>query len=271
MLDLLLSSNLFFVMSIIPPGLSRLLQFYLSGPLPCPYLPGRVERKLFTRLTGKRETDLEINATLTRAGFRRSHDIVYRPACHECNACIPVRVPVQEFKHSRSLRRISALNHDLVREIVDPVVTSEHYQLFMEYQKVRHADSDMAHMSFDDLKCMLSEGEAGTRLYQVRSQQGELLGGIIADQVQDGYSAIYSFFAPDIARRSLGAQLILDLIEEARKSNLQYVYLGYWIKSSPKMSYKSRFHPLQALGPDGWDWLDIKSSDQEDIKEDRLS
>src|SRR5580704_15190413 len=106
-------------MSIIPPGLSRILQFYLSGPLPCPYLPGRVERKLFTRLTSKPETDIEINSTLTRAGFRRSHDIVYRPACSECNACVPVRIPVRAFKPSRNLKRVASINRDLALEIVD--------------------------------------------------------------------------------------------------------------------------------------------------------
>src|ERR1700744_1294437 len=104
-------------MSIIPPGLSRLLQFYLSGPLPCPYLPGRVERKLFTRLSGDVETDIEINSTLTGAGFRPSHDILSRPSCHECNACIPVRIPVRAFAPSRSLRRIASVNRDLRLEI----------------------------------------------------------------------------------------------------------------------------------------------------------
>src|SRR5580698_6264135 len=121
-------------MSIIPPGLSRLLQFYLSGPLPCPYLPGRVERKLFTRLTEKAETDAEINSTLTRAGFRRSHDIVYRPACSECSACVPVRIPVRAFAPSRSLRRVAAINRDLTLEVSGTYVTDELFALFMAYQ-----------------------------------------------------------------------------------------------------------------------------------------
>src|ERR1700722_14937455 len=134
-------------MSIIPPGLSRLLQFYLSGPLPCPYLPGRVERKLFTRLTGKQETDAEINSTLTRAGFRRSHDIVYRPACSECNACVPVRIPVRAFAPSRNLKRVAAMNRDLTLEVVGTDITDEQYRLFMDYQTARHPDSEMARMS----------------------------------------------------------------------------------------------------------------------------
>jgi len=245
-------------MSVIPPGLSRLLQFYLSGPLPCPYLPDRVERKLFTRLTGDPGTDTEINATLTRAGFRRSHDIVYRPACPSCNACVPVRVPVRNFKPSRSLRRIASINRDLALEIVDTAVTDEQYALFMSYQAMRHPDSDMALMSRAEFANMLREGEADTCIYQLRKTDGTLAGGIITDHVNDGLSAVYSFFSPNEARRSLGAQLILTLISEAQRQNLSYVYLGYWIAASRKMSYKARFRPLQALGPQGWDWVEEK-------------
>lgn len=244
-------------MSIIPPGLSRLLQFYLSGPLPCPYLPGRVERKLFTRLSGDPKMDAEVNSTLTRAGFRRSHDIVYRPACRECNACVPVRIPVKAFRPSRSLRRIQSINQDLVLEILGPDVTPEQFQLFMAYQASRHPDSDMARMSWADFSNMLREGEADTHIYQLRGPGNLLVGGIITDHVGDGLSAVYSFFSPDAPRRSLGAQLILTLVEEARRQNLPYVYLGYWIAASRKMAYKARFQPIQALGPQGWDWLDL--------------
>jgi leucyl-tRNA---protein transferase len=244
-------------MSIIPPGLSRLLQFYLSGPLPCPYLPGRVERKLFTRLTLKHETDAEINSTLTRAGFRRSHDIVYRPACAECNACVPVRIPVRAFAPSRNLKRIAAINHDLTLEVAGTDVTDEEYNLFTAYQTARHPDSEMAHMSKFEFAQMLHEGEADTHIYQLRTPKGDLVGGIIADHVSDGVSAVYSFFSANEKRRSLGMQLILTLIGEMNKKGLSYVYLGYWIAASRKMAYKARFQPLQALGPQGWDWLDL--------------
>ncbi len=242
-------------MSIIPPGLSRLLQFYLSGPLPCPYLPDQIERKLFTRLTGEASTDIEINATLTRAGFRRSHDIVYRPACPNCNACVPVRVPVRYFKPSRSLKRIASINRDLMLEIAGTDVTDEQFALFSAYQAARHPDSDMARMSRSEFINMLQEGEVDTRVYLLRHRGEELVGGIITDHVSDGLSAVYSFFSPHEPRRSLGAQLILSLIEEAKRRNLPYVYLGYWISGSRKMSYKARFRPLQALGPQGWEWL----------------
>lgn len=249
-------------MSIIPPGLSRLLQFYLSGPLPCPYLPARVERKLFTRLSGDPANDTEINSTLTRAGFRRSHDIVYRPACHECNACVPVRVPVRAFLPSRSLRRIAAINRDLTLDISGNKVTPEQYRLFMAYQTARHPDSDMARMSWDDFTIMLREGEADTHMYQLRMDSGALAGCIITDHVSDGLSAVYSFFDPALNRRSLGAQLILTLIEETVRRGQNHVYLGYWISASRKMAYKARFQPLQALGAQGWDWLDLTAHNQ---------
>jgi arginyl-tRNA--protein-N-Asp/Glu arginylyltransferase len=243
-------------MSIIPPGLSRQLQFYLSGPLPCPYLPGQVERKLFTRLSGDVSANLEINGMLTRAGFRRSHDILYRPACPACSACVPVRVPVRLFTPSRNLKRIAARNRDLRLEIASTEVSDELYALFLAYQRARHADGDMALMSRDDFAAMLQEGESETRLYSLRDEAGALLASVIADPVGDGLSAVYSVYAPDEPKRSLGTQLVLCLIEEMRRERLPYVYLGYWIAASRKMSYKSRFRPLQALGPQGWDWLD---------------
>jgi len=241
-------------MSIIPPGLSRLLQFYLSGPLPCPYLPDQVERKLFTRLTDDVSLNVEINSMLTRAGFRRSHDIAYRPACPNCNACTPVRVPVRLFNPSHNLKRIAARNQDLTLEISSAEPTDELYDLFMSYQKGRHADSDMVLMSRDDFADMLQEGAAETLLYCLRDPFRKLVGCIMADPVVDGVSAVYSFYDPSESKRSLGTQLILNLISEMQQERQPYVYLGYWVAASRKMAYKIRFQPLQALGPQGWDW-----------------
>ena len=251
-------------MSIIPPGLTHSLQFYLSGPMPCPYLPAQVERKLFTRLDqGNAATNAEINAALCRVGFRRSHDVVYRPACSACSACIPVRIPVQIFAPSRSLRKVAAHNHDLHWERVASAPDDELFALFIAYQNSRHGDSDMARMTRDDFAAMLSEGQADTHLYQLRDKDGLLKGCVIADHVGDGLSAVYSFFAPDEARRSLGTFLILSLIEEAQRQRWPFVYLGYWVAQSRKMSYKSRFKPLQFLGPNGWGWLDEKQGEKE--------
>ncbi len=243
-------------MSIIPPGLSRSLQFYLSGPMPCPYLPDQVERKLFTRLTDDVSTNVEINGILTRAGFRRSHDIAYRPACANCSACVPVRVPVRLFQPSRNLKRVAAHNRDLRLEISNAAPSDELFDLFQRYQQKRHADSDMVLMGAAEFGQMLQEGEADTRLYSLRDEKGMLVASVIADPVGDGLSAAYSFYDPDQPKRSLGTQLVLSLIEETWRDRLSYVYLGYWIEASRKMTYKTRFQPLQALSPQGWDWLE---------------
>jgi len=243
-------------MSIIPPGISDGLQFYLSGPLPCPYLPNQVERKLFTRLSkAEGAADASVNAALCRAGFRRSHDVIYRPACNACNACIPVRIPVDVFDPSRSLRRVVSRNRDLIWSENKCTPSAELFTLFKAYQSSRHGDSDMAHMNEHDFAAMLLEGQADTRLYQLRDSNGVLKGCMIADAVGDGFSAVYSFFTPDEPRRSIGSHLIISLIAEAQRQQKLFIYLGYWVAKSRKMAYKVRFAPLQSLGPGGWDWL----------------
>ncbi len=243
-------------MSIIPPGISNNLQFYLSGPAPCPYLPMLIERKLFTRLdTNDTELNTEINAALCRVGFRRSHDVVYRPACTACNACIPVRIPVMLFMRSRTQRKIAARNADLHWQRAETKFSEELFALFNAYQTSRHSDSDMARMTRDDFTAMLTEGNADTRLYQLRDSGGALQACIIGDFVGDGFSAVYSFFNTAEPRRSLGTQLVLSLINEAITDNLGFIYLGYWVREARKMAYKSHFKPLQFLSPSGWSWL----------------
>jgi arginine-tRNA-protein transferase len=244
-------------MSIIPPGISSNLQFYLSGPMPCPYLPTLVERKLFTRLNSDdSEINKATNAALCRSGFRRSHDVVYRPACNACNACIPVRIPTLLFKPSSSFKRTIHYNYDLIWQRTDLAFSDELFALFSAYQKNRHADSDMAHMTQQDFASMLQDGQASTHLYTLRDAQGVLWGSLLADPVGDGFSAVYSFYKTDEPRRSLGTFLILSLIAEAQKLNLPFIYLGYWVAESRKMAYKQRFKPLQFLGSNGWDWLE---------------
>ncbi|SMH60556.1 arginyltransferase [Azospirillum agricola] len=237
-------------MSVIQPPQRPLQQFFRSGPMPCPYLPGRVERKLFTRLVGPYAT--EVNSTLSRAGFRRSHDIVYRPVCPNCQACVPVRVPVAEFVPTRSQRRVIKLNQD-VRLIERPAyATSEQYRLFAQYQNSRHGESDMARMAMGDFAAMVDEGRADTSLLEARDAENRLIGCMLTDRLADGFSAVYSFYDASQDRRSLGTHMILGLIERARMAGMPYVYLGYWIADSRKMAYKARFHPLEALGPEGW-------------------
>lgn len=240
-------------MSVIPPKPARTLQFYLSGLMPCPYLPDQIERKLFTRLTDDDAINQEMSSSLTRAGFRRSHDVLYRPACPSCMACVPVRIAVKGFIHSRSFKRIMIRNKDLVFEKTEDLDDLSIYALFIQYQEARHTDGEMAQMTFQDFQVMLRDGQVGTSLYKLRERSGERNDGyILIDTVTDGYSAVYSFFRPDQPRRSLGIQLILSLIDLARQNHLSYVYLGYWIRNSKKMAYKSKFSQLQALGPQGW-------------------
>ena len=224
--------------------------FYRTAALPCPYLPGKVERKLVTELAGRHA--MPFYNELSRAGFRRSHHLAYRPACIGCNACVPVRIPVADFVESRSLRRIRNTNRDLLRRIAEPDATLEQFRLFQRYQRLRHADSDMAAMTFGDYQAMVCDSPVATKVIELRDGAGALLGTGLYDPLDDGLSAVYSFYAPEQSKRSLGTLLVLALVDEARRKQLAYVYLGYWIAGSAKMSYKARFRPLEALKTKGW-------------------
>jgi len=227
--------------------------FYRTAALPCPYLPGKIERKLVTELAGRHASSFYND--LSRAGFRRSHNLAYRPACVGCRACVPVRIPVAQFVESRSLRRIRNANRDLIRRFLDADATLEQFRLFQRYQRSRHADSDMAAMTFGDYQAMVEDSPVPTRMVELRDPAGLLMGAGLYDPLDDGLSAVYSFYAPEPGKRSLGTLLVLALIDEARRKRLAYVYLGYWIADSAKMSYKARFQPLEALGTKGWQRL----------------
>lgn len=229
----------------IPPQ-----HFYRTASLACPYLPGHTERKLITELAGQHAVGF-YNA-LSRAGFRRSHHLAYRPACLRCAACVPVRIPVARFAASRSLRRIQRINADLTVRLAEPIATVEQFRLFARYQRSRHADSDMASMTFGDFRAMIEDSPVASRLVELRHGDGSLAGACLVDLLDDGLSAVYSFYEPTEPRRSLGTHLVLALVEEARRRGLPYAYLGYWIAESRKMAYKARFRPLQGLGPEGW-------------------
>ena len=239
-------------------------QFYLTAPSPCPYLPGREERKVFTHLVGDRAPGL--NDLLTHGGFRRSQAIAYRPACETCRACVSVRVIVDRFKPSRSMRRVRAQNSDVIGEMRVQAPSSEQYSLFRAYLDSRHRDGGMADMTVLDYAMMVEDSHVKTRLVEYRKRgpdssingrgSGSLLAVALTDVLSDGLSMVYSFFDPEEAARSLGTYMILDHIERARKINLPYVYLGYWVRGSGKMDYKSRFLPQERLLPDGWTRFD---------------
>lgn len=226
------------------------LTFYRTGPMPCPYLGGRVERNLFTELNGAQSQRL--HDQLAQAGFRRSHHIVYRPSCPDCNGCIPVRIPVAAFEMSRSQRRVWSRNTDL-RVTTGPArATEEHYALFVRYQDARHQGGEMATMSFSDFRAMIEDPVVQTELVSIRDDAGRLVGACLTDQLTRGYSAVYSYFEPDEDRRSLGTFCVLWLLDRARSQKLDHLYLGYWIAECAKMSYKSRFQPVEHLGTKGW-------------------
>lgn len=224
--------------------------FFATAPLPCPYLPDRVERRVVTELIG-RDATVQHNA-LSLAGYRRSHDIAYAPACPDCSACVAVRINATEFKPSRSLRRVWAANADLRTMDKTAVASREQFTLFSAYQDSRHADGEMAKMDFDDYRALVEDTPVDTVLTEFHHPGKGLVAACLLDRLDDGLSAVYSFYDPSLDRRSLGTYMILWLTEQARVLGLTYSYLGFWIDGCAKMSYKRRFQPLEAYTPEGW-------------------
>ncbi len=232
------------------PFASRQLPFFLTAPSPCPYLPGRWERKVFTKLEAGEGPAL--NDALTHAGFRRSQSILYRPACERCSACKSARIPVARFEWTRSWRRIVNRNADLDRHAEAADATPEQYGLLQRYLDARHGDGDMAGMDFFEYAGMVEDGAQRTELVEYRDAHGALTACALVDELADGYSLVYSFFEPGCDRRSLGAFMILDHMRRAAEAGLPHVYLGYWVPGSAKMDYKARYKPLEILDPGGW-------------------
>jgi len=241
-------------------------QFYITTAQPCPYLPGRQERKLFTHLSHGRSGVLIDH--LLKGGFRRSQNIAYTPHCDGCIACVPVRIVVDEFKPRRAFKRVLRTNKDMKIRRSGPVPTSEQYSVFRAYIDQRHGDGGMADMSVLDYAVMIEDSVVDTFLSEYRipreslpqddqSTQGDEKAPLIAvslcDRLSDGLSLIYSFFEPDLTARSLGTYMILEHVDYARELGLAYVYLGYWINGSTKMDYKTRFQPLEFLMRNGWE------------------
>jgi leucyl-tRNA---protein transferase len=234
----------------------RFPKFFVTNPSPCPYLPGKVERKVFTELTGRHSS--ELNEALGRIGFRRSQSVAYRPSCIDCSACVSVRVLASEFEASATQRKILRRHGDLEVNACKPWTTDEQYQLLRRYLAIRHPGGGMAEMDESDFADMVEQTPVRTYVIEYREPSkngvsGKLVGACLSDQQSDGLSMIYSFFdvGPD-ARKGLGTFIILDHIVRAARAGLPYVYLGYWVEGSNRMAYKTGFRPLERLGRDGW-------------------
>ena len=229
-------------------------QFYVTAPQPCPYLPGRMERKLFTALAG--DTAERLNDALSKQGFRRSQNVLYRPSCADCAACLSARISVADFTPSRSQRRTLRRNARLVRQATSPWATEEQYALFRDYLDARHADGGMADMDLFEFAAMIEETPVRSRVIEYHDPEADPEHGLVAasltDVLDDGLSMVYSFFDPSRPGDGLGTFLILDHVEIAREMGLPYVYLGYWVPGSEKMAYKARFNGLQVYKDGSW-------------------
>lgn len=227
-------------------------QFYVTAPQPCPYLQGRLERKLFTALQGDGANRL--NDSLSKQGFRRSQNVLYRPCCQECTACLSARINVENFTPSKSQRKILRKNKRLRRRIAAAWATDEQYALFRDYLESRHADGGMADMDAFEFAAMVEETPVSTRMIEYSdTETGALIAVCLTDILDDGVSMVYSFFAPDRMRDSLGKFVILDHVEIAREAGLPFVYLGYWVPGSDKMGYKSGFSGLEVYNRNRWE------------------
>lgn len=240
---------------------TRQLRFFLTAPTPCPYLPGREERKVFAHLP--LSDGPTVNDSLTQVGFRRSQNIAYRPACETCRACQSARAPAADYVLSRSERKVLNRNEDLERHLVEAEATLEQFELLRRYLLARHADGGMAEMTWPDYVAMVEDTAVRTHLIEYRRKSedrgpGDLVACVLVDVLADGLSLVYSFYQPDQVRRSLGSFIILDHIVQAQQGGQPYVYLGYWVPGSEKMAYKARFSPLEILKPGGWSLMSAR-------------
>lgn len=237
----------------------RFPRFFVTSPSPCPYLPGRQERKVFTELNGPHAG--ELNDALGRIGFRRSQSVAYRPSCAGCTACVSVRVVAFDFVANATQRKLIKRHGDLEVTACRPWATDEQFQLLRRYLSQRHPGGGMAGMDEGDYADMVEHSPVNSFIVEYREpavdgRPGRLVGACLTDQQADGLSMIYSFFDSDVdGRPGLGNFIIMDHILRARTASLPYVYLGYWVKGSARMEYKTRYRPLEVLGPQGWSLL----------------
>jgi len=229
---------------------------YLSPPHACEYLEGELASILF--LSPEQDLDMSHYSQLVSLGFRRSGRLVYRPKCQHYQACIAVRIPVHQFHPNRQQKRCWKRNQDLEIIARPAEYQAEHYDLYLRYLRARHADGSMVDSSPDDYQDFLTCHWCETLFYEFRLGP-RLMAVAVTDLLEEGLSAVYTFFDPDEGERSLGTFAILSQIEAAKRMNAQHLYLGYWIGKCGKMAYKSRFEPLEVFKGGRWQVLEANS------------
>lgn len=235
------------------------IPLFLSAPHGCSYLPGRTAGTLV--VDPRQPLDSPRLSAWTDQGFRRSGTIVYRPFCPGCRACVPVRIPVDEFTPSRSQRRVLRSNRDLEVRQVEPRAIEEHFALYRRYQHSRHRGGEMDDGDLGNYARFLFCPGVDTDVFEHRLD-GRLVAVAVADRLSDGLSAVYTFFDPAESRRSLGTWAVLCEIAETARRRQPHLYLGYWVDGCRKMSYKNRFRPLQGWTGDAWTALSCPISVQ---------
>jgi len=225
------------------------LIFYATPEHDCSYLEGKKATTMF--VDPKAKITIDLYDQLSQLGFRRSGHHYYRPHCNACDACIPVRVPADLFKRSRSQKRVWRLNRDVQTRIVDPEFREEHYTLYERYINLRHADGDMYPPSREQYQAFLIDSHPNTFFVEFWLND-QLYGISVIDRLKEGLSAVYTYFDPDLDYMSPGTYSILWQIEECKRRQLKYLYLGYWLKECRKMAYKKQFRPFQARIDDLW-------------------
>jgi arginine-tRNA-protein transferase len=234
-----------------PPFLR--IQFYLTAPYPCSYLEDLEARSQVAapaHLIGP-----AAYSRLIQEGFRRSGLYTYRPHCYGCRRCVPVRIEAGAFRPSRSQKRSWGRTHGLKVDILPLEFNEEHFELYRRYQEKRHKGGGMDLDDSEQYAQFLLASQVNTTLAEFRDD-GRLVMVAVVDRVEDGLSAVYTFFDPDLEKRGLGTYAVLWQVELARSMGLPYVYLGYWIKESRKMAYKCHYRPLQGLIEGRWTELE---------------